>query len=442
MVEREDARGRSDGCGLEARLYALWERCATTGARTTTLDGRDVIVLSRGVRNDGPGPDYLGAVLVVAGKLHVGAVEMHREESDWFVHGHDRDPAYEAVVLHVLGVAPRRQALAVPTVVASALESASSEGTRPGLVSSGTRSQHSGTPSGPPEISASLLAEAAWARLLRRVTEITRAERAQSLEARLRSAFVLRLFDCLGYSANRSAMRTLAARIVDDGDLDLSGAPAGFDAFAARLFGLAGSDERTVRALGAGFMSDARLDRILRARPGPIPGLRWTHATRPANAPERRLWAAARLLAEITSARRLERLLERLAAGAPWHRLELELVVRLGSESFIGRSRAAEIVMNALVPVALAAGVERGSVTLIERACRLYRNAPAQQSNRTIRQVERRYLGGRVLTGGFWQQGAIEHFQRYLSPDRSGLRFLSETRRIYRRSPGTDDIQF
>jgi hypothetical protein len=278
--------------------------------------------------------------------------------------------------------------------------------------------------------------------LLRRVTEITRAERAQSLEARLRGAFVLRLFDCLGYSANRAAMRTLAARIVDDGDLDLSGAPAGFDAFAARLFGLAGSDERTVRALGAAFMSDGRIDRILTARPGPIPELRWTHATRPANAPERRLWAAARLLAEITGARRLERLLERLAAGAPWHRLELELVVRLGSESFIGRSRAAEIVMNALVPVALAAGIERDSVALIERACRLYRNAPAQQSNRTIRQVERRYLGGRVLTGGFWQQGAIEHFQRYLSPDRSGLRFLSETRRIYRRPPGSDDVEF
>jgi hypothetical protein len=40
--------------------------------------------------------------------------------------------------------------------------------------------------------------------------------------------------------------------------------------------------------------------------------------------------------------------------------------------------------------------------------------------------VERRYLAGRRLRGAFWQQGAIEFYQRYLSPDRRSLSMVAE----------------
>lgn len=415
---------RATVCTDERELYALWEERAVTGARFVTLDARDVIVLSRGVRNCGPGPDYHNAVLIIAGRLTTGAVEMHRREHDWFLHGHDRDEAYRSVILHVLGDASESRSLAIPSMLAESLARATQQD-RPRPAGSG--------------ISRELLVDAAWSRLLRRATEILRAE-TTSAAAPMRSAFIVRLFDCLGYSVNRRPMRLLAERIVGVGLLGDDGAPgrgglrggAGFDEVAAYLFGLAGCDPRTVRALGAGFMSDSRLDRILESRPARIEGIRWTHATRPANAPERRLWAAARLIVEIERGRRLERLLDGIAGGVTWHKLERELVVRLGSESFIGVARAGEIVMNALLPVGLAAGILLGSTQLIEGACRLYRRAPAQQSNRTIRHIERRFLDGRTLTGGFWQQGAIEHFQRYLMPDRSALTFLADTSPRYR----------
>jgi hypothetical protein len=394
----------------ELELYAQWESSALTGARLRTVDGRDVIVVSRGRRNDAAGPDYLDAVLVIAGRLTVGAVEMHEREADWFAHGHQSDPAYSAVILHVVRSAAQPLALAVPTVLSGTIgrivERISPEAPRAGRA----------------EVSRRLLAESAWTRLLRRVTEIVRCDDELPLAMRLERAFVRRYFDALGYAANRHQMRRLAAALLEREPRAHVGT---FDAAAALLFGLGGCDPAIVRALGAHFMDGPRIERILAARADAV-GLRWTRATRPANVPERRLWAAARMLIELERERKLPRLVDRIASGAGWRQIERDLVVRFAGVSFIGESRASEIVMNALLPVALAAGVLTGSARLIERACALYRTAPAQESNRPLRAVEARYLGGRVLDGGFWQQGAIELHQRYLSADRSALTYIAE----------------
>jgi hypothetical protein len=51
---------------------------------------------------------------------------------------------------------------------------------------------------------------------------------------------------------------------------------------------------------------------------------------------------------------------------------------------------------------------------------------PTFVTNRLIRSVEERYLRRERLVGAFWQQGAIEFYQRYVQPDRSGLSFVAD----------------
>jgi hypothetical protein len=58
-----------------------------------------------GWRNRSAGPDFRDAVLETGGSLVRGDVEVHRDARDWVRHGHDADPRYAHVVLHVVGYA-------------------------------------------------------------------------------------------------------------------------------------------------------------------------------------------------------------------------------------------------------------------------------------------------------------------------------------------------
>ncbi len=59
-------------------------------------------VLYPGRRSVSGGPDFQGALLEIEGQLRRGDVELHLRSSLWHQHGHDRDPAYSQVILHVV----------------------------------------------------------------------------------------------------------------------------------------------------------------------------------------------------------------------------------------------------------------------------------------------------------------------------------------------------
>lgn len=89
---------------MEALLHYVWLHRLYTPPLLTT-DGEAVDVLYAGRANPNAGPDFLGARLLIGSVEWAGDVEIHCRSSHWLTHGHDRDKAYNGVVLHIVGEA-------------------------------------------------------------------------------------------------------------------------------------------------------------------------------------------------------------------------------------------------------------------------------------------------------------------------------------------------
>ena len=85
----------------EAFLHYIWQHQMLDRGLTTT-DGQLVVVLRSGEPNHDAGPDFFNARLRIGDVEWAGNVEIHIHSSDWNVHRHQADAAYNNVVLHVV----------------------------------------------------------------------------------------------------------------------------------------------------------------------------------------------------------------------------------------------------------------------------------------------------------------------------------------------------
>ena len=88
---------------MEQLLHYVWKHKMWPLKPLVTTQGETVEVIDPGLSNRNAGPDFFNAKVKIDGTLWVGNVEIHDRASDWFSHGHDRDHAYNNVVLHVCG---------------------------------------------------------------------------------------------------------------------------------------------------------------------------------------------------------------------------------------------------------------------------------------------------------------------------------------------------
>ena len=106
---------------VEDFLHFIWKYKKFDSSNLTTANSEAIEILRLGQHNQNAGPDFFNAQIRIDGQLWAGNVEIHIKSSDWYVHNHERDKAYDNVILHVVWEHDteiyRRDNTQIPTLV-------------------------------------------------------------------------------------------------------------------------------------------------------------------------------------------------------------------------------------------------------------------------------------------------------------------------------------
>lgn len=419
----------------ERLLQAIWQHQRLQRDQLATLDGEPVRVLHPGFASGEGGPDFRGAVVQFgAATPQSGDVEVDLRTSGWRAHGHDKNPAFKNVLLHVVWDAERtavdglkvlmlRKSLDAPLGELSLwLER---EPVKPlpenlrGKCSAPLR-----------ELSAeqvtALLHEAARVRFEGKAAQL----QARARHAGWEQALWEGLFRALGYKHNAWPMHCLAETRARWADRALS--PL---ALQARLLGL--SNLLPAELSRSQTSVDGYVRRIWdcwwRERDGfsdaILPREMWRfHGLRPANHPQRRLALAAHWLAAGDLPARLERW---CAAALADEELEASVLAILQheqdefwswhwtfrsarlkkSQPLLGATRATDLAVNVILPWLWTRATEGRNEKLRTEIERRYFAWPCAEDNSVLRLARQRLLGGasgRGLRRAAQQQGLIQ----------------------------------
>ncbi|MDD7885317.1 DUF2851 family protein [Flavivirga sp. 57AJ16] len=83
-------------------LHYIWKHKKFQIDHLKTVTGEAIVINTVGQHNLNSGPDFFNAQLTVGEQLWAGNVEIHVKSSDWFLHHHEKDKAYDNVILHVV----------------------------------------------------------------------------------------------------------------------------------------------------------------------------------------------------------------------------------------------------------------------------------------------------------------------------------------------------
>jgi hypothetical protein len=427
----------------ESLLATIWQRQWLDGsARGGLIDslGRQLRVVYPGRRWGGPGPDFQGAVLALAdGTLVRGDVEVHLNSADWRAHGHHQDPAYNQTVLHVAlwagngSLERRHDGSPVPLLTLGGRLAAPLQELAARVVDEPSFHDEACVESA--EELARIVDQAGLERFF---------ERASRFEADLEvrePADVLSgaVLVALGYSANKQACAQLAELVPWYLVRCLGRGPDGEARLRALLLGAAGllPGQRGIKASGGEPRALEAAWRGVREQVGRrvLNGSTWRLiGVRPENTPTRRLVGGAALFARWSAGDFPTDQLELVLGNSDRPGALLELFRARSKAEFwawhydfgartsgarpwqVGRSRAAEIVVNALLPFAYATGRWTGRADLAAAALLAYRRLPAGPWNRVSRAMAAQLFGAagaRHCRTAAGQQGLLHLFKRW-----------------------------
>lgn len=86
----------------EEFLHYIWKYRLLTSTDLYCTEGEELRILHQGELNTNAGPDFMLARLRIEGITWLGNVEIHIRSSDWGLHGHHLDKAYDTVILHAV----------------------------------------------------------------------------------------------------------------------------------------------------------------------------------------------------------------------------------------------------------------------------------------------------------------------------------------------------
>jgi len=85
----------------EALLQYIWKQSLFEKNDYIADTGETIKILHPGILNTDGGPDFTNAKILIDNTVWAGNVEIHLKSSDWEKHGHNKNGAYNNVILHI-----------------------------------------------------------------------------------------------------------------------------------------------------------------------------------------------------------------------------------------------------------------------------------------------------------------------------------------------------
>ena len=386
----------------EKTLQDAWRRSATRDISLKASDGCWYRVVYAGRWGGSYGPDFVDAVLVRDDGTRVtGDVEVHVRRGGWRAHGHDKDPRYNGVTFHAyLEDSGEAGAVSSDNRAVRELRLGPLLGSRPRMSSRSKRGAAPDVPVAAPLPLPLDLSTAGEERFAARVSGAELAMRHEGVDQALYAA----VMECMGFPRNKRQFRELARRLPWSSVASWS-TPGDVSGVADLLLWAAGFAPKPD---GAG---------TLKGKP-PV----WTRPPgRPDNAPERRIKGAARLVNGWRERGGPGRAMTEVLLGSKTPREVIRAFEAPGEEnkrSLIGRGRAAEIVVNAVLPGLCALARLAGDRRLESAAMDLYRRFPALPENSITREAKLMFAPeprGRTGAYGAREQQGLIYLYRSLT---------------------------
>jgi Protein of unknown function (DUF2851) len=86
----------------ESFLYHVWKFKLFNALELQTTTGEKIELIKPGTLQPDSGPDFFNAHIKIGETKWAGNIEIDLKTSDWKKHGHDKDPAYSKIILHVV----------------------------------------------------------------------------------------------------------------------------------------------------------------------------------------------------------------------------------------------------------------------------------------------------------------------------------------------------
>jgi hypothetical protein len=423
----------------ESRVVEMWQDCLLRGYKPVTEDGVKLKIIYPGRLNGDRGADFLDAVIDTGNGPVRGDIEVHVRSSGWRAHGHYLDPVYNRVVLHVVyhndtGVSARLQnGHCIPTLALDKLTPGATGAA--GLLPCTGIAGRQGA-----EIVGDVLDSAGDRRFQDRVDEYYGLIPVTGPE----QALYRGIMGALGYAKNKLPFLELAGYVPWHRMGDTVTGIAYDEDFLMRcqalLMGTAGLLPRQRSVPNRVHRYSNKYSEILEniwAHSGGAAAMgdhEWQMVkVRPGNLPVRRMAAMSYLLlryrrdgllnglsaelqvtAKESAGLGLEKALKVNAEGYWAEYLDFGMPVRGPAPALLGGGRAADIIVNVLLPFMAARDRLSSDKNMTEYAIELYRNYPVAAAN-TLEKHMLKQLGidRRTVSSARRQQGLL-HIYRTL----------------------------